>query len=160
MFAFIQGVLLRPLPVPKQDRLIFAWKALPTAGSAHWPFRASEIDAAVSYYDHPTPPEAINPGRADAAVALGPEKVYLDVLDALAGSSADRNLMALTEWSLSAARPGASSLSSCPVLRGGAAPTILAIYGTDVSRMTGAADRAIAAADTPGPKRSSASYTL
>src|SRR4029079_8675241 len=44
MFALIQGVLLRPLPVPEQDRLIVAWKALPTAGAAHWPFRAPEID--------------------------------------------------------------------------------------------------------------------
>ena len=44
MFALIQGVLLRPLPVPRQGRLVLAWKALPAAGSAHWPFRATEID--------------------------------------------------------------------------------------------------------------------
>jgi putative ABC transport system permease protein len=67
MFALIEGVLLRPLPVPRQDRLVFAWKALPTAGAAHWPFRTPEIAvigresrvlesvAGISYYDHPSP---------------------------------------------------------------------------------------------------------
>jgi predicted permease len=76
MFALVQGVLLRPLPVPKQGRLIFAWKALPAAGSAHWPFRAPEIDvisresrvlesvAGVSYYDHPSPFSVVENGSA------------------------------------------------------------------------------------------------
>jgi putative ABC transport system permease protein len=76
MFALVEGVLLRPLPVPKQDRLIFAWKALPAAGSAHWPFRAPEIDvisresrilesvAGVSYYDHPSPFSVVENGSA------------------------------------------------------------------------------------------------
>jgi predicted permease len=45
MFALIQGVLLRPLPVPDQDRLIVAWKALPTAGVTHWPLGRAELDA-------------------------------------------------------------------------------------------------------------------
>jgi len=66
MFALVQGVLLRPLPVPGQDRLLVAWKALPEAGARHWPFRAPEIErlrdesrvlesvAGVSYYD-PSP---------------------------------------------------------------------------------------------------------
>ena len=78
MFALIQGVLLRPLPVPEQDRLILAWKALPTAGAAHWPFRAPEIDvisresrvlesvAGVSYYDHPSPFAAVENGSASS----------------------------------------------------------------------------------------------
>jgi putative ABC transport system permease protein len=81
MFALIQGVLLRPLPVPKQDRLIFAWKALPSAGSAHWPFRAPDIDvirresrvlesvAGVSYYDHPSPFAVVEKGFASNITA-------------------------------------------------------------------------------------------
>ena len=78
MFALIQGVLLRPLPVPRQGRLVLAWKALPAAGSAHWPFRATEIDviskesrvlesvAGVSYYDHPSPFAAVENGSASS----------------------------------------------------------------------------------------------
>jgi putative ABC transport system permease protein len=45
MFALIQGVLLRPLPVHEQDRLILAWKVVPTAGSAEYPFGNAEIEA-------------------------------------------------------------------------------------------------------------------
>ena len=44
MFALIQGVLLRPLPVHDQDRLILAWKEAPTAGSARYPFGNTEIE--------------------------------------------------------------------------------------------------------------------
>jgi putative ABC transport system permease protein len=78
VFALIQGVLLRPLPVPEQDRLILAWKALPAAGSAHWPFRAPDVDvirresrvlesvAGISYYDHPSPFAAVESGIASS----------------------------------------------------------------------------------------------
>jgi len=45
MFTLIEGVLLRPLPVRQQDRLLVAWKALPSGGLAHFPFRVHEIDA-------------------------------------------------------------------------------------------------------------------
>src|SRR5688500_17723521 len=45
MFALIQGVLLRPLPVREQDRLIVAWKEVRTAGSARYPFGDTEIEA-------------------------------------------------------------------------------------------------------------------
>ena len=45
MFALIQGVLLRPLPVDDQDRLIAAWKEARTAGSARYPFGDTEIEA-------------------------------------------------------------------------------------------------------------------
>jgi predicted permease len=77
MFALVQGVLLRPLPVPQQDRLLVAWKALPVAGSAHWPFRAPEIAvlrdeshvlesvAGISYYD-PSPFAALENGVASS----------------------------------------------------------------------------------------------
>jgi putative ABC transport system permease protein len=43
MFALIEGVLLRPLPVQEQDRLLVAWKELRSAGFTHYPFRAAEI---------------------------------------------------------------------------------------------------------------------
>ena len=45
MFALIQGVLLRPLPVHEQDRLILAWKEVRTSGSARYPFGNTEIEA-------------------------------------------------------------------------------------------------------------------
>src|SRR5687768_9833577 len=45
MFALIQGVLLRPLPVQEQDRLILSWREAPTAGSALYPFGDVEIEA-------------------------------------------------------------------------------------------------------------------
>ena len=45
MLTLIQGVLLRPLPVLDQDRLIVAWKELRTSGSAQYPFGAIEIEA-------------------------------------------------------------------------------------------------------------------
>ena len=45
MFALIEGVLLRPLAVRRQDRLIVAWKEFPSGTFAHWPFRSSEVDA-------------------------------------------------------------------------------------------------------------------
>ena len=44
MFALIQGVLLRPLPVQEQDRLILSWREAPTAGSAFYPFGDAEIE--------------------------------------------------------------------------------------------------------------------
>jgi predicted permease len=62
MFALIQGVLLRPLPVRQQDRLLVAWKEQRSTGFAHQPFSTSEIEvvrdeshvletvAGVSYY--------------------------------------------------------------------------------------------------------------
>src|SRR5688572_15209097 len=45
MFALIRGVLLRPLPVHEQDRLVVAWKVAPTSGSANYPFGDTEIEA-------------------------------------------------------------------------------------------------------------------
>ena len=44
MFAMIQGVLLRPMPVRDQERLIVAWKAFPSGGFDHQPFQAAEIE--------------------------------------------------------------------------------------------------------------------
>jgi putative ABC transport system permease protein len=45
MFTLIQGVLLRPLPVRKQGRLIVAWKELRSSGLTHHPFGDTAIDA-------------------------------------------------------------------------------------------------------------------
>src|SRR5262245_59567695 len=45
MFALIQGILLRPLPVHQQDQLIVAWKELRTSGFARYPFGRTEIEA-------------------------------------------------------------------------------------------------------------------
>ncbi len=45
MFALVQGILLRPLPVREQDRLILAWREAPTTGSAVYPFGDTELDA-------------------------------------------------------------------------------------------------------------------
>src|SRR5262245_10207024 len=46
MFALVRGVLLRPLPVRDQDRLILAWKELPSSGLSHHPFGDAEIEDA------------------------------------------------------------------------------------------------------------------
>ena len=44
MFSLVQGVLLRPMPVRDQERLIVAWKAFPSGGFDHQPFQAAEIE--------------------------------------------------------------------------------------------------------------------
>jgi putative ABC transport system permease protein len=41
-FALVQGVLLRPLPVRDQDRLVVMWSEL--AGSGHWAFSTDDFD--------------------------------------------------------------------------------------------------------------------
>lgn len=43
MFALVRGVVLRPLPVHEQDRLIVAWKELRSSGYTHYPFGDVEI---------------------------------------------------------------------------------------------------------------------
>ena len=45
MVTLVRGVVLRPLPVRDQDRLIVAWKDLPATGFSHHPFGAAEIEA-------------------------------------------------------------------------------------------------------------------
>jgi predicted permease len=76
MFALIEGVLLRPLPVLEQERLVVAWKELRSTGFARYPFRAREIEvledasrvlesvAGLSYYDDPSPKAAVEDGFA------------------------------------------------------------------------------------------------
>jgi len=43
MFALIQGVLLRPLPMLAADRIVTLWKEHPSTASAHWPFNSAEL---------------------------------------------------------------------------------------------------------------------
>jgi putative ABC transport system permease protein len=43
MFALVEGVLLRPLPVRDQARLFVGWRALPEAGARHWPFKTTDL---------------------------------------------------------------------------------------------------------------------
>lgn len=45
MFALIEGVLVRPLPVRDQDQLIVAWKELRASAFAHYPFGGTEVEA-------------------------------------------------------------------------------------------------------------------
>jgi putative ABC transport system permease protein len=47
MFAVVDGVLLRPLPVRDQDRLILAWKELRASQFAHYPFGGPGVEAVV-----------------------------------------------------------------------------------------------------------------
>src|SRR5512132_170 len=46
IFSLVEGVLLRPLPVRDQARLIVAWKELRSSGFTHHPFGDIEIEAA------------------------------------------------------------------------------------------------------------------
>ncbi len=48
MYALVQGVLLRQLPVLEQDRVIVAWKQYPLSGFTHAPFGDKEIDAVAT----------------------------------------------------------------------------------------------------------------
>ena len=43
-FALVNGVLLRPLPVRDQDRLLVAWTELRSTGETHWPFMVRDIE--------------------------------------------------------------------------------------------------------------------
>jgi len=44
MFAIVEGIFLRPFPIPDQARLYVGWRALPQAGQRHWPFSATDLD--------------------------------------------------------------------------------------------------------------------
>ncbi len=48
MFALVQGVLLRPLPVRDQDRLLLSWNELRSTGFSHWPFFVRDVDLIAS----------------------------------------------------------------------------------------------------------------
>jgi putative ABC transport system permease protein len=38
MFSVLDGVLLKPLPVTDQNRLLIVWTSIPERGFSHWPF--------------------------------------------------------------------------------------------------------------------------
>jgi len=44
MFAIVEGVLLRPLPVHDQASLIVAWRQVRAGGVSHWPFLVPDVD--------------------------------------------------------------------------------------------------------------------
>ena len=44
MFTLIRGILLRPLPVTDEDRLVVSWRIPPTGFATHVPYRASDIE--------------------------------------------------------------------------------------------------------------------
>jgi putative ABC transport system permease protein len=44
MFTLVRGILLRPLPVPDEDRLVVSWR-VPRAGLAtHVPYRSADVE--------------------------------------------------------------------------------------------------------------------
>lgn len=43
MFTLIRGILLRPLPVPDEDRLVVSWRVAPE-GPTHVPYRADDVE--------------------------------------------------------------------------------------------------------------------
>jgi len=47
MFTLIRGILLRPLPVADEDRLVVSWRVAPTGLATHVPYRASDIESLV-----------------------------------------------------------------------------------------------------------------
>ena len=93
MFALIEGVLLRPLPVPEQGRLLVAWKALPT-GASRWAFGAMDVEAigresrvlesvaGVSYYENPSPIATVEDGHASSILGASVTGDFFRVLGA------------------------------------------------------------------------------
>jgi putative ABC transport system permease protein len=47
MFTLIQGVLLRPLPIPDEDRVIVSWQVPVAAVTAHVPYRGLDFESLV-----------------------------------------------------------------------------------------------------------------
>lgn len=44
MFALVEGVLLRPLPVRDQGSLMVAWKEVRSSSPGHWPFSIDDLE--------------------------------------------------------------------------------------------------------------------
>lgn len=44
MFTLIRGILLRPLPVPDEDRLVVSWRVPPSGPAIHVPYRSTDIE--------------------------------------------------------------------------------------------------------------------
>jgi putative ABC transport system permease protein len=45
MFTLIRGILLRPLPVPDEQRLVVSWRVPPSGTAIHVPYRSGDIEA-------------------------------------------------------------------------------------------------------------------
>jgi predicted permease len=92
MFALIQGVLLRPLPMPEADRIVTVWKQPPSTEAGHWPFSSAEValirDAATNVfasvaavgYNEPAPSEIV---EASSATYINTARVSGDFFDVL-----------------------------------------------------------------------------
>lgn len=65
MFALVSGVLLEPLPVREQDRLIVAWKRLPMEPAGRGAFGATSVRAVR---DHATLLESVAPVAYNGAM--------------------------------------------------------------------------------------------
>ena len=44
MFTLIRGILLRPLPVPDEDRLVVSWRVPPSGLATHIPYRSADVE--------------------------------------------------------------------------------------------------------------------
>jgi putative ABC transport system permease protein len=92
MFALVEGVLLRPLPVGRQDRLVVAWTRLPSTGFAHWPFRVGDVEtitASSTTLEHVAgvghtgagPMATVEEGQASYVNVVSVTGGFFDVLD-------------------------------------------------------------------------------
>ncbi len=93
MFALIQGVLLRSLPMPDAERLVTVSKQLPASGSVQWPFRAADVtllgDAtrvfarvAAIGYNEPSPSEVLDEASSEQIQTARVSGDFFDVLGA------------------------------------------------------------------------------
>ena len=44
MFTLVRGILLRPLPVPDEDRLVVSWRVPRSGLAAHVPYRSADVE--------------------------------------------------------------------------------------------------------------------
>jgi putative ABC transport system permease protein len=44
MFTLVRGILLRPLPVPDEDRLVVSWRVPPSGLATHIPYRSADVE--------------------------------------------------------------------------------------------------------------------
>jgi predicted permease len=76
MFALINGVLLRPLPMLEPERLVAVWKELRATGATHWPLHKAELDVirgekrafasvAALGYNEPSQTELVNESSSE-----------------------------------------------------------------------------------------------
>jgi putative ABC transport system permease protein len=90
MYTVVQGVLLRPLPMPEPERLVSVWKEL-RPGSTHWPFRAAELSlirdgnrvfasVAATGYNDPSPTEVVEGTSTDFIDTVRVTGDFFDVL--------------------------------------------------------------------------------